>query len=89
MSAVMDRDQVFDVVTEVIAEILPAVAADQVAGRRTLAELGADSVDRVEIVVGVLDRLGLAAPLAPFAAVPDLDALADLLTRLLREGGAS
>lgn len=85
-TATPDREAVFQTVTEVITEILPTVAADRVTGRRRLADLGADSVDRVEIVVGVLDRLGLQTPMAAFAAVPDLDAMTDLLTQLLREG---
>jgi len=80
-----DREKVFHTLVEVITEILPAVPADRVSGHLRLADLGADSVDRVEIVMGVLDRLGLDAPMAAFATVPDLDAMTDLLADLLTD----
>lgn len=70
------RDDVELVVHQQIAEILPSVP---IAGDRHLKDLGADSVDRVEILLGVLDRLGLRAPLSDFRDVPNVDALVDVL----------
>lgn len=84
-----DRQAVMRAVVETVAEILPALPVSEITGNRHVKELGADSVDRVEIILGVLDRLGLAAPLSAFAELPDLDALAGLLTRLLRADAAT
>lgn len=78
-SGPIGRDTVARLVTEVVLDVLPALPEDQVMGSRHLRDLGADSVDRVEIIVGVLHRLGLKEPLSSFGDLPDLDAMIDLL----------
>ncbi|RCG27070.1 acyl carrier protein [Sphaerisporangium album] len=70
------REDVRLVVHQQIAEILPSA---RISGELHLRELGADSVDRVEILLGVLDRLGLRAPLSDVRDVPNVDALVDVL----------
>ncbi|MBB5953771.1 polyketide biosynthesis acyl carrier protein [Saccharothrix tamanrassetensis] len=75
-------EAVRDVVHEVITEILPTVPADRISGRQHLRDLGADSVDRVEIILGVRERLGLAEPLASFSDLRDIDHLVAFLTEL-------
>lgn len=73
------REAVARLVVDVVTEILPTVPAADVVGDRHLKDLGADSVDRVEIIVNLLDRLSLDEPLSRFADLPDLDAVVDLL----------
>lgn len=85
VSSTTSRDDIARAVVEAVTEILPAVPAAEVTGTRHLKELGADSVDRVEIILTLLDRLGLDVPLSSFADLPNLDAVIDLL---LEEGGA-
>jgi len=79
------RADIARAVVESVTEILPAVPADEVIGHRHLKELGADSVDRVEIILTLLDRIGVELPLSRFADLPNLDAVIDLLHQ---EGGA-
>lgn len=78
----MTRERIAAAVTAVVTEILPAVPATVIAGDRDLESLGADSVERVEIVLALRDRLGISEPLSSFNDVPDLDRLVDLLTLL-------
>nr|ASV46895.1 hypothetical protein [uncultured bacterium] len=66
----------------VILSILPSLAPEDINESVHLKDLGADSVDRVEIIMGVLDRLGVREPMATFSDVPNIRALIDLLTRL-------
>ncbi|HEU5110275.1 MAG TPA: phosphopantetheine-binding protein [Micromonosporaceae bacterium] len=73
------RADVVGAVREAIGEILPGLPPGEVIGDRHLRDLGADSVDRVEIILGAQDRLGLAEPLSAFADLRDIDALVDLL----------
>jgi polyketide biosynthesis acyl carrier protein len=73
------RADVAGAVREAIGQILPTLPPGEVTGDRHLRDLGADSVDRVEIILGAQDRLGLAEPLSAFADLPDIDALVDLL----------
>lgn len=71
--------EVARVVAEAVTEILPAVPAREVTGGRHLKDLGADSVDRVEIITAVLSRLGLDEPLSSFSDLPSIDAMVELL----------
>lgn len=67
-------------VRDVLATILPGLDPHQVGGHRHLRDLGADSVDRVEIILGLMERLGVDEPLASFSDLPDVDALVAFLT---------
>jgi len=50
-----------------------------------LKDIGADSVDRVEIILGVLAHFDLREPMSSFSEVPNIRALIVLLTQLVRE----
>jgi polyketide biosynthesis acyl carrier protein len=75
----VDRAAVERVVREVIGVVLPSVPPEAIAGDKHLRELGADSVDRVEIILMLLERLGLDEPMTTFSGVPDVDGLVTLL----------
>ncbi|MEV6410719.1 phosphopantetheine-binding protein [Kribbella sp. NPDC051718] len=67
------------VLLEVVQEILPHVAVDEIADHRSLGDLGADSIERVEILVTVTERLAVGCPLSSLAGLPDLGALIGFL----------
>jgi polyketide biosynthesis acyl carrier protein len=73
------RTEVAALVRDVVGSILPALPAAEIAEDRHLKELGADSVDRVEIILTVLDRLGVDEPMSSFSSLPNLGALVDFL----------
>jgi polyketide biosynthesis acyl carrier protein len=75
----VSREAIDRVVREVITTILPSVAPDAIAGNQHLRDLGADSVDRVEIILLLLDRLHLDEPMSTFSQVPNIDGLVALL----------
>ncbi|MFI0982616.1 acyl carrier protein [Streptomyces sp. NPDC021093] len=60
---------------DVVAEILPDVPAAEVRDDRNLKDLGADSVDRVEILITLTRRLGSGEDISRVAAVPDIGSL--------------
>ena len=68
-----------DLVRDTVARILPGVPRGDMTGDRHLKDLGADSVDRVEIILALIERLGLDEPMSSFSELPDLDALVDFL----------
>ncbi|KVZ10448.1 acyl carrier protein [Burkholderia ubonensis] len=74
-------------VHSVLLDIMPALNAADIDERRHLKELGADSVDRVEIIMSLRERFGLDVAMSRFSDVPDLRTLIVLLATL-REGGA-
>ena len=69
--------EVFTVVREVVSDILPEVT--DIPGHKHLKDLGADSVDRVEIILALMDHFGVDAPMSDFSAIPDVDHLVAFL----------
>lgn len=76
----VSSDTVERIVRETIAVVLPSVPADAIPGDKHLRELGADSVDRVEIILMLLERLHLDEPMSSFSQLPNVDALVAFLT---------
>ncbi len=75
------RNQVHDVITT----IMPSLPRAQIDDARHLKDIGADSVDRVEIIMLLRERMGLNAPMSLFGDVPDIAGLVTLLARLRQE----
>jgi polyketide biosynthesis acyl carrier protein len=80
----LHRDEVARNVHAAIANVLPGLAPGAVTGQKHLRDLGADSIDRVEIILAISDRLGLQEPMASFAPLPDIDSLIDFVLEVLR-----
>lgn len=81
------RARLAGVVLDVVAGILPGVPRAEITEERHPRQLGADSVDRVEIIATVLDRLGLDRPMSDFSDLPHLGAMVDLLAADARPDG--
>lgn len=75
----MSRESVAATVRSAITAVLPSVPADAIAGDKHLRDLGADSVDRVEIILMILDRLHLKEPMSSFSQLPNIDSLVDFV----------
>jgi polyketide biosynthesis acyl carrier protein len=78
--------QVFELVKEKVVEVLVDVDPGQVTPERSLAELGANSLDRVEVAMLSMEALELRIPPTELAGVANLGALARLLSRHLGAG---
>ncbi|AJW94424.1 acyl carrier protein [Burkholderia gladioli] len=75
----MNRDAIFDVLVGHTREILPELGDRQIRSEDRLADLGANSVDRAEIVMLTLESLSLRLPLVETSGPNNLGELADLL----------
>lgn len=71
--------EVFEVVKNNILEILPKVTADMVTPEHSLSELGANSVDRMEVITLSMADLNLNIALLSFAGVSNIGGLVDVL----------
>jgi len=76
-----ERETVARVVREAISSILPNLPAEHVSGKRSLQDHGADSVDRVEIILSIMNRLGIVEPMSNFSNISTIDELMDYLCR--------
>ena len=75
----MSRQQIESAVRETITTVLPSIRAEEIMAGQHLKDLGADSVDRVEIIMLLLERLRLKEPMASFGQIPTIDALVTFL----------
>ncbi len=76
----MTKEQIYEVVKKVIMEILPDLNSDMVSIEKQLKDLGANSIDRMEVVTMSMEELGLKIPLMSFAHVSNIGSLVDVLT---------
>lgn len=78
------KDEVFEVVKRNILEILPDVAPGMVSLDKSLVDLGANSVDRMEVVTLSMEALDLKIPLMSFAKVDNIEGLVAVLLEHVR-----
>lgn len=62
-----------------VLEVLPDLDPAQVTDGSSLKELGANSVDRADVVTMTMDDLGISVPVREFHDVRDIGSLARLL----------
>ena len=75
----MTKEQVCEVVRNIIAEVLPDLDAEQISLDKSLKDLGANSIDRMEVVTMSMQELGVKIPLLSFAQVGNIEGLVDVL----------
>ncbi len=75
----MEREHVVRTVTQLVREVLPEVPEADIGEECSLTELGATSMDRVEVTVGAMEALGLALPPEALAGIGTIGGLVDLL----------
>jgi acyl transferase domain-containing protein/thioesterase domain-containing protein/SAM-dependent methyltransferase len=75
------RRHVEDVVLGLVREILPDVPPEKVAPDRSMTELGATSIDRVEVATLAMETLGLRVSNSELAGVNSIGELIELLHR--------
>lgn len=75
----MSKEHVYETVKNIVVEILPDLNPENVTIEKSLKELGANSIDRMEVVTMSMEALGLKLPLMSFATVSNIEDLVDVL----------
>lgn len=75
----MTKAEILEVVKKTILEVLPDLDPQEITPQRSLAELGANSVDRMEVLTMAMESLGVSVPLLDFAKAGNIDGIADVL----------
>ena len=75
----MTSDRFFDTLACSIREILPDLPADRITPDASLKALGANSIERAEIILETLSTLGLKIPMTKFAEARNLADIAAIL----------
>ena len=79
MSNTATKADVFNIVKNNILEILPKVQPESVTIEKSLTDLGANSVDRMEVVTLSMEDLNVKIPLLSFAGIANIEGLVDVL----------
>lgn len=75
----MDKSEIISLIKSNLAEVLPDLDEGEIDVHETLMNLGANSVDRAELVAITLDSLSLNVPFYKFASARNIAELADLM----------
>ena len=76
----MANQEVYEVVKKVIMEVLPDVTPEMIAIDKNLKDLGANSIDRIEVVTISMEELGIKLPLMSFSRVCNIQGLVEVLS---------
>jgi polyketide biosynthesis acyl carrier protein len=80
----MNTQNIFEIITGHVREVIPALQVHEFRFDDTLKALGANSIDRSEIVMMTLESLSLNIRLVETAGAESIGELADLLHAKLR-----
>ncbi len=80
----MTTETVFQVITRIVIEVLPNLSGTTFKPTDVLEDLGANSLDRADIVVMTLQELGLTIPLTEVFGPNNIGELAELLDAKLQ-----
>lgn len=75
----MTKEEIFAIVTQHAREVVPGLQAHRFEPGESLRELGANSMDRSEIVLMTLESLSLSIPLVETARARNIDELVNVL----------
>lgn len=75
----MTKADIFNAVKANVIEVLPDLDAGAILPEKSLADLGANSVDRMEIITMTMEHLGISIPLLSFAKVTNIEGIVEVL----------
>ena len=75
----MSSTEIARAVHDAIVATLPHIDPAQIRDEHNLKDLGADSVERIEIILALKRQLGIDQPLAHFSSIKNIAALVNFL----------
>ncbi|SOD64270.1 polyketide biosynthesis acyl carrier protein [Streptomyces zhaozhouensis] len=77
----MASSEIFETLSRIIQEILPEVKADDITPETSLRDLGANSVDRMDIISETLEEHELRVSMLEFGELSSLGELAEAIEK--------
>jgi polyketide biosynthesis acyl carrier protein len=75
----MTKNDIFQIVKNNVVDVLPNVSQETIKIEQRLKDLGANSIDRMDIVTQTLEDLAIKIPMVELAKVQNIQELVDLL----------
>jgi polyketide biosynthesis acyl carrier protein len=82
----MDKKLVFEALKKNVLQVLPKLSDSDVVLTGSLKALGANSIDRAEIIMMTMESLSVRSAMADFASAKNISDLCDLLLAKHQEG---
>jgi polyketide biosynthesis acyl carrier protein len=82
----MNKQQIFEVIKKNVLEILPDIDSDRIVPECSLRDLGANSIDRADILIQSLEMLKLKFPLHEMGVARNLQGLVDIFDAKMNSG---
>lgn len=85
----MTRDHVLSVVTKNLVDAVDGLSPEAIDPQKSMKEMGANSLDIVEVVSTSMRELRIKIPRSELAKLTNIDGLVDLLVRTANETAAA
>lgn len=82
----VSKAEIFTVVIKEIKEVLFYLEDTDITGSDSLMEFGANSIDRVDIIMSSMEALGAQCDMMEFKNCNDINSIVDILFNIINKG---
>lgn len=75
----MDKNEIFEIIKENILEVIPDLSVDDITMNDSLKEIGANSVDRADIIMFSMESLNIRIPMVKFGNAKNIGEIVDIM----------
>lgn len=75
----MNKDEIFEVIKENILEVIPDISIENITFNDSLKEIGANSVDRADIIMFSMESLNIRVPMVKFGNAKNIGEIIDIM----------
>ena len=74
----MSKEEIFEIIKENILDIIPELDLSEVTMKDSLKEIGANSVDRADIIMFTMESLNIRIPMVKFGNAANIGDIVDI-----------
>lgn len=75
----MDKNEIFEIIKENILEVIPELTIENITMNDSLKEIGANSVDRADIIMFSMESLDIRIPMVKFGTAKNIGDIVDIM----------
>ena len=75
----MSKEEIFEIIKENILDIIPELDLSEVTMKDSLKEIGANSVDRADIIMFTVESLNIRIPMVKFGNAANIGDIVDIM----------
>lgn len=75
----MSKEEIFEILKEQILEIIPELDLSEVTMKDSLKEIGANSVDRADIIIVTMESLDIRIPMIQFGKAANIGDIVEIM----------